>query len=272
VHVTPPDIIADWEKIAEKEPYFSLISNSKVNKFADGEGVVSILEKDGFDKAVVFGFGFNDIGLCRYVNDYVIQKVKEYPDKLIGFAVAPPGGRETAAEIERCFNSGLKGVGELFPQGQSIDLINEGKSSSLAGTCKELGIPLLLHANESVGHDYPGKTDVPLKDIEKFVLNNPDLNIILAHFGGGIFIYETMKEIKAGFRSVYYDTAVIPYLFDARIYDVVKALGICDRILFGSDFPILPPSRYLKSLNASALNEEEKKLILGLNARRLFGI
>jgi len=272
VHVTPPDIIADWEKVAQKEPYFSLISNSKVNKFADAENIVSMLEKDSFDKAVVFGFGFNDMGLCRYVNDYVIQKVKEYPDKLIGFAVVPPCHKDTASEIERCYNAGLKGVGELFPAGQGIDLLNEGSASSLAGVCKELNIPLLLHANETVGHDYPGKTDVPLQNIEKFVMNNPDLKIILAHLGGGIFIYETMKEIKMSFRNVYYDTAVIPYLFDARIYDVIKALGICTRVLFGSDYPILPPSRYFKSLNASALGEEEKSMILGLNACELLGV
>jgi len=272
VHVTPPDIIADWKKYAEKEPYFSLISNSKVNKFATADDVAAVLEKDNFDKAVVFGFGFNDMGLCRYVNDYVIENVKKYPDKLIGFAVAPPGGRETAAEIERCYGAGLKGVGELFPAGQGIDLLNEGKEISLAGVCKELNIPLLLHANENVGHYYPGKTDVPLQDIEKFVLNNPDLKIILAHFGGGIFIYETMKEINAGFRNVYYDTAVAPYLFDSRIYNVVKALGICGRLLFGSDFPILPPSRYFKSLNASALGDDDKELILGLNAAKLLGI
>jgi len=269
VHVTPPDIIESWEKIAEKEPYFSLISNSKVNKFAAAEDIVAVLEKDNFDKAVVFGFGFRDIGLCRYVNDYVIEKVKEYPEKLIGFAVAPPGCGDTCAEIERCYGAGLKGVGELFPEGQGIDLANE---TAISGVCKELNIPLLLHANENVGHYYPGKTGVPLQDIEKFVLNNPDLKIILAHFGGGIFIYETMKEIKAGFRNVYYDTAVAPYLFDTRIYNVIKALGICEKLLFGSDFPILPPSRYFKSLDASSLNDEEKKLILGLNARDLFGI
>ncbi|MCL2210935.1 MAG: amidohydrolase [Treponema sp.] len=272
VHVTPPDIIADWKKYAEKEPYFSLISNSKVNKFATAEDVATVLDKDNFDKAVVFGFGFNDIGLCRYVNDYVIEKVKQFPEKLIGFAVAPPNCKETRAEIERCCGAGLKGVGELFPQGQGIDLVNENNVSSIAGTCKELDIPLLLHVNESVGHYYPGKTNVPLQNIEKFVLNNPGLKIILAHFGGGIFIYETMKEIKAGFRNVYYDTAVAPYLFDARIYDVVKALNICDRILFGSDFPILPPSRYFKSINASSLNGEEKDMILGLNTGKLLGI
>jgi uncharacterized protein len=268
VHVTPPDIIADWEKYADKEPYFSLISHSKVNKFATAEDVVSVLEKDGFDRAVIFGFGFNDMGLCRYVNDYVIEKTKQFPEKLTGFAVVPPG-KEAAKEIERCFNNGLKGVGELFPEGQSIDLVNKKETADLTGACKELGMPLLLHTNETVGHDYPGKTNIPMQHLEKFILNNPDLKIILAHWGGGIFIYETMKEIKASFRNVYYDTAVTPYLFDERIYRAAKALSLCEKIIFGSDFPILPPSRYIKGLNNSGLSEDDKNLILGINAQKL---
>jgi len=276
VHVTPPEIIANWTKYAEKEPYFSLISHSKVNKFATAEDVVAVLEKDSFDKAVIFGFGFNDIGLCRYVNDYTIAKIKEFSDKLIGFTVVPPGGvkhgKETAKEIERCFNNGLKGVGELFPAGQSFDLVNEKETCDLTGACKELGIPLLLHTNETVGHDYPGKTNIPMQDLEKFVLNNPDLKIVLAHWGGGILLYETMKEIKQSFSNVYYDTAVTPYIFDERIYRVAKALGLCEKIIFGSDFPILPPSRYMKGLDNSGLCDEDKNLILGINARRVLGL
>jgi predicted TIM-barrel fold metal-dependent hydrolase len=276
VHVTPPDIIANWEKYAKKEPYFSLISHSKVNKFAVAEDVVSVLEKDGFDKAVIFGFAFNDFGLCRYVNDYVIEKVKQFPEKLIGFAVVSPGdvehGKETAKEIERCFNNGLKGVGELFPGGQLFGLLDARETMDLTGVCKELSLPLLLHATETVGHDYPGKTNIPMEYIESFILNNPELKIILAHWGGGIFIYETMKEIKVGFCNVYYDTAVTPYLFDERIYRAAKALGLCEKILFGSDFPLLPPSRYIKGLNNSGLSEDDKNLILGINAQRLFDL
>jgi len=276
VHITPPDIIANWEKYAEKEPYFSLLSNAKHNMFATAEDVIETLKKEDFDKAVVFGFAFCDNGLCKYVNDYVIEKVKQFPDKLIGFAVAAPGkgkkGEEAAKEIERCYNMGLKGVGELFPAGQGIDLANIEETASLTNICKDLNIPLMLHTNEPVGHEYAGKTDVPMKHIEKFVLNNPELKIILAHWGGGIFLYESMKEIKNSFKNVYYDTAITPYIYDEKIYDTIKVMGLCEKILFGSDFPILPPSRYMDGIEKSMLTKEEKQLILGDNAKRLLGI
>jgi len=270
VHVTPPDIIAEWEKYAQKEPYFSLLSNSRNNRFATAEDIIAALNADGaIDRAVVFGFAFRDMGLCRYVNDYVIEKTREYPEKLTGFAVVPPGGDETAKEIERCFRRGLEGVGELFPEGQGFDLEDKAQTLCLTSACKELALPILLHANEPVGHYYPGKTDVSLRQLETFVSNNPDLKIILAHFGGGLLFYETMSEIKEKFRNVYYDTAAAPFLYDSRIYSAVKALGLCDKILFGSDFPLLAPSRCLPALEESGLDDEEKRQILGGNAQRL---
>jgi len=277
VHVTPPDIIADWKKYAEKEPYFALLSNSKHNKFATAEDVASALEKDEtFERAVVFGFAFRDMGLCRYVNDYVIEKVKQYPQRLTGFAVVSPAQssriNEAAKEIERCHSAGLKGVGELFPSGQGFDLDEKEQTSAICGACKELGLPLLVHANEPVGHLYPGKTDVSLRQLETFVTNNPSLKIVLAHWGGGLLFYEAMKEIKEKFRNVYYDTAATPFLYDARVYRAVSALGLCEKILFGSDFPLLATSRYLPGLEESGLPPEEKRLILCENARKLLGI
>jgi len=207
------------------------------------------------------------------VNDYVIESVKQYPRRLSGFAVVnPAGGKEAAKEVERCQSAGLKGVGELFPSGQGFDLEDKDETSSLCGVCKELDITLLLHATEPVGHMYPGKTDIPLRRIETFVINNPSLKIVLAHWGGGIFLYETMPEIKQAFRNVYYDTAATPFLYDERIYRAAKALGICEKIIFGSDFPILAPSRYLPAIEKSGLSPEDKQMILGGNVRKYLSI
>ena len=271
VHITPPDIIADWRKYAEKEEYFSLLSQSKNNKFATAEDVIASLEAGTVDRAVVFGFAFRDIGLCRYVNDYVIEKAGEYPEKLTGFMVTPVRGEETAKEIERCFRGGLAGVGELFPEGQGFDLEDKAQMRHLVDTCRELSLPILLHANEPVGHYYPGKTGVSIRQLETFASNNPDLKIILAHWGGGLLFYETMSEIKEKFRNVYYDTAATPFLYDSRIYRAAKALGLCEKILFGSDFPLLAPSRYFPALEESGLDAGEKFLILGENAQKLLG-
>jgi predicted TIM-barrel fold metal-dependent hydrolase len=273
VHITPPDIIANWEKYAEKEPYFAMLCSGKNNKFATAEEIIAVLETENalFDRAVVFGFAFRDNGLCRYVNDYVIEKVRRYPKRLTGFCVVSPRG-EAVKEIERCYSQGLAGVGELFPQEQGFDPANEEETAEITRVCSELDIPLLLHANEPVGHFYPGKTDVTLKQLETFVTNNPSLKIILAHWGGGLIFYETMREIREKFKNVYYDTAAAPFLYDERIYSIAKTMGLCEKILFGSDFPLLQHSRYIAAIEQSGLSDEEKRLVLGGNAKKLLKI
>ena len=94
VHITPPDIIRDYEKTGEREPYFAMLSGSPLNRFATAEDVISQMDACGFDKSVVFGFGFKDIGLCAYVNDYTAECVKRFPKRLIGFLTVPPAHKD----------------------------------------------------------------------------------------------------------------------------------------------------------------------------------
>jgi len=269
VHITPPEIIKDWRKFAQKDRYFSLLSKNPHNKYACAEDIAAALDKNNFDHAVVFGFAFKDQGLCRLANDYVIEKMRQFPGKLTGFMSVSPNAKGMAKEIERCFAAGLKGIGELYPDGQGFNIDNERETRALTGACIELGIPLILHANEPVGHDYIGKNNIPLKKIEQFVANSRNLNLVLAHFGGGLLFYETMKEIREKFSNVFYDTAAAPFLYDSRIYDIVKAMGLEKKILFGSDYPLLPQSRYFDAIEKSGLSAEEKKLILCGNAKKL---
>jgi len=272
VHVTPPEINADRQKYAKKEKYFSLLSKNPHNKYACSDDIIAALDESRFDRAVVFGFAFKDQGLCRLVNDYVIEKAGRHPDRFTGFISVSPNAKGAEKEIDRCFAAGLRGVGELYPDGQGFNIDNEKETRAVTGACIERNIPLILHVNEPVGHDYIGKNNIPLKKVERFVNNSQNLKIILAHWGGGILFYETMKEIKEKFRNVYYDTAASPFLYDSRVYRAAKALGLCEKILFGSDFPLLPPSRYLPAVEESGLSPEEKQLILGENAKKLLGI
>ncbi len=272
VHITPPDIVKDWEKYAASEPYFKMLSESPVNKFATAEQAVEALDADGFDKGVVFGFGFQDMGLCRYVNDYVIEKTREFPDRLIGFAVVVPQHPEVERELIRCHENGLRGVGEIFPEGQEFALESAEEMSPFASLCTELGMPVLLHLNEPVGHYYAGKTKTTLWQAEEFARNFPDLNIIYAHWGGGLFFYELMREVSRTLKNVYYDTAASVFLYGHKVYNVVKTLGLTDKILFGSDYPLLPLNRYFRDLDRSELTDDEKAAILGGNAMRLLAL
>ena len=60
-----------------------------------------------------------------------------------------------------------------------------------------------------------------------------------------------------------------PINHDKAIYETAKAIGIQDKILFGSDYPLVSPKRYEKWLLETALSVEEQANIWGGNARRL---
>lgn len=270
VHVTPEDIIKNYQKIGEQEAYFNLLSNTPHNRFATAAQVLLDMKETGFDKSVIFGFSFSDMTLCKYVNDYVIEQVKQHPKELIGFISVVPQHPQAVAEIERCYAKGLRGIGELFPVGQGIDLTSRKATDDFAQCCIQYQLPVIIHVNEPVGHDYAGKTTTSLKEVETFVSHYPELNIILAHFGGGLWQYELMKEVKSKFQKVYYDNAAGIFLYEPQIYKVMVQMGLLDKMLFGSDFPLLSPRRYEKSLLESGLSKEELKKILGGNAMQLF--
>jgi len=270
VHLTPPEIIRDYQKIGEREPYFKLLSDSPKNKFATAEDVVAELERTGVDKAVVFGFGFRDPGLCQFVNDYVAEAVRNYPDRLIGFAIVNPNDAKVEQELDRCMALGLQGVGEIFPDGQHFVIEDPKRSSAFASLVQERNLPLIVHSNEPVGHYYAGKTTTTPVKLAAFVEHNPELTVIFAHWGGGLFFYELMPELKAKYQNVYYDTAASPFLYRPQVYKVAQEIGILDKILLGSDFPLLSPARNLREMALSGLNADEQSLISGGNALRLF--
>lgn len=271
MHITPPDIIKDWRRIAEKEDYFKLLSESPVNKFATAEDIVEELDRTRVDKAVIFGFGFKDMGICKYVNDYVIESVKKYPDKLIGYMSIMPKSKDLEKEMDRCMDKGLCGVGELFPYGQEFDITNPVEMKNLAHLSIERDLPVMLHVNEPVGHYYAGKTNTTPVKASEFAANFPDLKVIFAHWGGGLIFYEMMPEIRAQNKNVYYDIAATPFLYDKAIYRVAKEMGLLDKILFATDYPLIPMDQYIKDVEDSGLSLEDQYKIFGENAQRLLG-
>jgi predicted TIM-barrel fold metal-dependent hydrolase len=133
-------------------------------------------------------------------------------------------------------------------------------------------IPILLHTNEHLGHSYPGKGTTPLEVFYQFALTFPSLPILLAHWGGGLPFYELMPEVAKAMANVYYDTAASPFLYSKKIYGVAKEIVGVEKILFGSDFPLVRPRRYFQELEESGLSVEDQQKILGLNLAQLLNL
>ena len=271
VHVYPPRIRDNWQEIAVNEEHFSTLASGKVHKWATYEEVIEQMDQDGIDQSWIFGFAFNDMDLCRECNDYVIEAVNAYPDRLKGLSVVHPFGPGVDEEVQRCREAGFLGIGELFPDGQCFDLSDLRQTWRIAGLAYDLDMFLLLHMAEPVGHEYAGKGHSGPREGASFCMNHPEVKVVFAHWGGGLWQYELMPEMKLYLRNAWYDTAASPWLYDPGIFNAASAAGVGDKVIYGSDFPILSWSRYNAMLQNSSLSKDEKNQLLSLNARKIIG-
>ena len=272
-HVLPPQIKKDRSKYIELDPCFAVLYSKPDSKMATAEELIASMDEAGIDISVILNYGWTTHELCLETNDYILESIARYPQRLVGFgAVQPQSPQAAVAEIERCAKAGIKGVGEMRPDMQLFDLSDEVVMAPLVEALQKHRLILLLHSSEPVGHDYPGKGSITPDMLYPFITSFPELKLVCAHWGGGLPFYALMPEVKKALGNVFFDTAASPLLYSPQVYQQVVQLVGGDRILFGSDYPLLAPSRLLKEIEAVGLPPETKELILGGNARRLLGI
>jgi predicted TIM-barrel fold metal-dependent hydrolase len=81
-----------------------------------------------------------------------------------------------------------------------------------------------------------------------------------------------MPEVPQVIQNVYFDTAASPFLYRPEVFATVAGLVGADRILFGTDYPLLGHRRLLKQLRETRLDVGAQKAILEGNAARLLGL
>ncbi|GAB6906402.1 conserved hypothetical protein [Desulfosarcina cetonica] len=273
VHTFPAAIRDHRERFLDDEPEFKLLYEDPKSKLVSAENIIAMMDDQQIDVSVVFGFPWRNAETCRLNNDYVIEVVNQYPDRLRGFCCVDSLSPSAAEEVERCLNAGLSGVGELAFYGCGIDGQCQLSLDPIMSLCRERDVPVLLHTNEEVGHLYPGKTPNTMIQIYETISRFPDNSIVLAHWGGGIFFYQLLKKaVKETLKNVYYDTAASPFLYDSRIYAYARDLVGLDKVLLGTDYPLLKPARYLKEMREGGLSEAEIEVVCGQTAERLLKI
>ena len=82
IHVYSPEVIRNAESLSLREPYFNVLTHNRVHRWATLEDLLDRMERDDVERAVVGGFAFRDLGLCKLCNDYIIEGVRKHPDKL----------------------------------------------------------------------------------------------------------------------------------------------------------------------------------------------
>ncbi len=272
-HVFPPQIKKNRNKYLDSDPCFSILYSNPKARLATADELIADMDKDGVDISVIVNYGWTTHELCVETNDYILESVARYPHRLVGFCTVQPNSYEAAiAEMERCAQGGIRGVGEMRPDLQLFDLHDEEVMAPFIEVIRKHKLILLTHASEPVGHQYPGKGAITPDVLYPLITSFPDVTIVCAHWGGGLPFYALMPEVKQAMGNTYFDTAASPFLYHPQIYHHVIQLVGADKILFGSDYPLLAQNRLLGEISSLDLPEETRELILSGNARRLLGI
>ena len=269
-HVFPDEVRRNRVLFCKKDKGFSSIYGDPKAKMIGVDDLMASMDEAEIDASVLCGFSWERSDLCHPHNQYLLESATRHPHRFVVFLSLPFSDPDQALrELDNGIREGARGVGEVaFYQremtSQDLDLMRP-----VLKWMEERRIPLLLHANETIGHSYPGKGETPLGRFYELVHSHPDLPIVLAHWGGGLLFYELMPEVARVFANVYYDTAASPYLYSPRIYRLGCEVAGADKILFGSDFPLISPTRYFREMEESGLNRGDQEKILSLNLSRL---
>ena len=270
-HIFPKAVLENRSNFFEGETAFKLLYENDKSTMVGVDQLIASMDKDHVDKSVVFGFPWKHEEFFKMNNDCVMEAVNKYPDRLYGFCCLDPYHPNSLKEVERCLNFGLSGVGELGFYTSDINDETIHYMKPIMEIARIQNKPVMIHTNEPVGHLYPGKTPLSVKSIYHFIESFPDNTIVLAHWGGGVFFYHLLKkETKNVLNNVYVDSAASLYLYDQRIWSVACDIIGSEKILFGTDYPLLPANRYFKQIEMNTnVRASDKENIFGQSALRI---
>jgi predicted TIM-barrel fold metal-dependent hydrolase len=224
--------------------------------------------------AVIFTVdGESEMGHQRIANEEVAEVAAEHADVLIPFAsIDPARGKMGAREARRLIaDYGVRGF-KFHPSFQGF-YPNDRKAYLLYEAIAEAGLPALFHTGQTgAGAGTPGGMGIRLKYSNPLFLDDvaadfPSMPIILAHPS---FPWQDEALAVATHKAnVYIDlSGWSPKYFPANLVQYSNTL-LKDRVLFGSDFPVLTPDRWLGDFEKLPIKPEVRPGILKGNAVKL---
>lgn len=269
-HIFPPWLRERRDEYVKSDPCFALLYSQAKARIATAEELLTAMDEAGIDSSVVLNIGWVSHELCVKTNDYILDSVSRYPRRLVGFcAIQPRAGDAAIAEIERCAGAGAKGIGELRSDVQDFDLADKKTMKPVVDAALKHDLILLTHSSEPVGHEYFGKGRITPAILYSFITAFPNLKLVCAHWGGGLPFYALMPEVAGSLANVFFDTAATVFLYKPEIFQQVSSIISSDRILFGTDYPLMHQNRVIAQVQSARLSAKDKAKILGGNARKL---
>jgi predicted TIM-barrel fold metal-dependent hydrolase len=227
--------------------------------------------------AVIFAVDSEaESGIWRIANEEVAEVAAENSDALIPFASIDPakgkmGAREARRLIEEYGVCGFK----FHPSSQGF-YPNDRKAYPLYEVIAAAKLPALFHTGQTgVGAGMPGGGGIRLKYsnpmyVDDVAVDFPDMPIVLAH--PSFPWQDEALSVATHKPTVYIDlSGWSPKYFPANLIQYSNTL-LKQRVLFGTDYPLLTPDRWLADFDKLPIKPDVRPLILKENAVRLLNL
>ncbi|TAM79233.1 MAG: amidohydrolase [Acidobacteria bacterium] len=224
----------------------------------NGEFLVSVADEMGFDKICC-----TDLTALFYDmhegNQRLYEEMCRFPDRIVGYASlhSTRYGPEALDNLKRCHEVyGMKGL-KIY-------------STPEASIAEPWTIPIL---EKCVDFDWPVLAHTTPAECEYLVTRVPECKFMMAHAGGQPFAFGDWNRaimMAQRFENLYLETASST-LDSGFVEHAVAALGP-QKIIFGTDTPLLDPFAQLTKITETRITKEERALIMGGNIRRLMRI
>ena len=208
-------------------------------------------------------------------NEDIVRAAQRHPDVLIPFASVDPHRPDAADRARRLVEDhGVRGF-KFHPtlQGFSPD---DRMAYPLYEAISSLGVPALFHSGQTgIGAGMPGGSGLRLRHSNPMLLDDvsadfPDLTIVIAHPS---FPWQDEALAVATHKAnVYIDlSGWSPKYFPPQLVQYANTL-LKDKVLFGSDFPVILPDRWLADFAELPIKDDVRPKILKDNAVRMLGL
>lgn len=224
------------------------------------------LDAAGMDKGLISAW-CGDRGWMLH-NDDVAAAVEQSGGRLVGVgSVDLRDPMAAVREVRRCADRGFKGIRVLpWLWGLPPD---DRRFYPVYVACIEAGLPFCTQ----IGHTGPLRSSEPGRPIpylENVLLDFPELTVVGGHVGAP-WMGEVMSLLHK-FPTFFVDTsAYAVHRLPPELVEYLKGRGR-ERVLFGSNFPMIQPAQCLAKLDGLGLDADTRAAFLGGNAARVFGL
>ena len=232
------------------------------------------LDASGIDRAMLINYVAPEvIGFTSGVNQFVADYVKENPKRLLSCGSLHP--RQTSnvlADMEQLLRLGLKMI-KIHPPHQLLypnEYLSGAKELEIIYRAAEAnGVPVMFHTGTSVFPDARNKYGDPIY-LDDVAVDFPDMPIILAH--PSFPWQEEALSVAQHKPNVFIDlSGWSPKYFSPLLVQYANSL-LKNKVLFGTDYPVMSPERWLEDFDKIGIKPEVRPLILKENAAKLLGL